>query len=75
MVVTRTPEGFKNIGDAGDLGDCYNVVESLADLPSAVAGVRTLPAGTATLICGAIGLPAGEKIVVPNDAILGPKRD
>lgn len=70
MTVSRTPEGYKNIGDAAELGDCYNVVASLADLPAPVGGVRTLPANTATLICGVITLPAGEKVVVPNDAIL-----
>lgn len=70
MTVSRTPEGYKNIGDAAELGDCYNVVASLGDLPPAVGGVRTLPAGTATLICGIISLPPNEKIVVPDDAIL-----
>jgi len=70
MVVVRTPEGFLNTEGVSGLANCYNVVESLADLPEPVAGVRTLPAGTATLICGVITLPAGEKIVVPNDAVL-----
>lgn len=60
-----------NLCESGVLSDdCYNVVESLDDLPAPVAGVRTLPAGTATLICGVISLPPGETIVVPNDSIL-----
>jgi len=48
----------------------YNEVTQLSDLPAPVSGVRTLPAGTATRICGTITLPAGERIVVPSDSVL-----
>ena len=66
----RTPNGLESLDIGGNTGDCYNVVESVNDLPAPVGGVRTLPAGTVTLVCGVITLPAGERIVVPNDAVL-----
>ena len=64
----RSDAGF-NV-PSGIAATCYNVVESLNDLPAPVGGVRTLPAGTVTLVCGVITLPAGERIVVPDDAVL-----
>lgn len=67
--VVRTPEGYRPIPAVAMLGDCYNVVESLDDLPAPVGGVRTLPAGP-TLICGTISLPIGESLLVPSDAVL-----
>jgi len=67
--VVRTPEGYRPIPAVAMLGDCYNVVESLDDLPAPVGGVRTLPAGP-TLICGVISLPIGESLLVPSDAVL-----
>ena len=66
----RTPNGLESLDIGGNTGDCYNVVESVNDLPAPVGGVRTLPAGTVTLVCGVITLPAGERIVVPNDSVL-----
>lgn len=47
----------------------YHNVTKLSDLPSPVAGVRTLLPGI-TQIRGTIQLPAGESIKSPDDAVL-----
>jgi len=62
--INLLPEGDSSFSE------CYSIVKSLADLPGPVAGVRTLPPGVATFVCGQITLPAGERVVVPNDSIL-----
>ena len=56
-------------GDGAHFEPPYHNVEKLSDLPSAVGGVRTLLPGV-TKVRGTIGLPSGERIFQPANAVL-----